>query len=63
MSDVRFIDDKRSAALSIRFAQLRRDKQESGYSCIAPGWWNDKRLCTTSDSINSQNSWWNTPFA
>src|SRR5262249_28703678 len=37
--------------------------QESGYSCIARGWWNDKRLCTTSDSINSQNSWWNTPFA
>jgi hypothetical protein len=37
--------------------------QESGCSCIAAGWWNDKRLCTTSDSINSQKFWWNILFA
>jgi hypothetical protein len=41
---------------------LRRFFAYSRRSCIARGWWNDKRLCTTTDSKNSQNFWWNIPF-
>ena len=42
--------------------KLRRFFAYSRQSCIARGWWNDKRLCTTTDSKNSQNFWWNIPF-
>ena len=42
--------------------KLRRFFVYGRPSCIQRGWWNDKRLCTMTDSKNSQNFWWNIPF-